>query len=137
MKRFTRISLAACAGLSALSLGGPAMAQDASDILRQDLSATDARAAQAEGLIVPLLDVRLTVRETFDVVQFYNARLLADEDGEPVIYCLPIEVWGGALVTVHVNPYSGEIFPDQAELNNNPESPCKVATDKSYARPGG
>lgn len=123
--------------LACLTCAMAAFAQDTADLLRKDLSAGAARAAQEEGLIVPLLEVRMTVRETYDVVQFYNARLIADEDDAPLVYCVPIEVFGGTLLTLHVDPFSGEILPDQEQRSADDENPCVNSMEGADARTGG
>lgn len=114
---------------------GASHAQDTDDVLRSDLSAVDALAARKNGEIASLLDVRMAVRERYDVVQFYNARLLANEDGKPILYCVPVEIWGGTLMTIHVDAATGEILPDQEARAADPDNPCSVETDQSYARP--
>lgn len=108
----------------------------AQDDSTQDFTAEDARQARRDGVIASLETVRRNIREQYDVVQFYNTRLLADESGSPTLYCVPIETVGGTILMIQVDPLSGDVLANQERRARDPENPCLQNAERTNASSG-
>lgn len=106
----------------------------AQDWLRSEFTADEAARAVRDARIAPLERVRANVRAQYTVVQFFNSRLIADADREPIVYCVSIETPGGSRMMVHVDPFSGRVYPDQDARNEADDNPCAQRTDVGDAR---
>lgn len=78
--------------------------------VRSGYTADEARDARERGAVVPLRDVRESVRSRFPVRQFLDTELLTDPAGKPRVYRVRIVTTDGRLVDVDVDPRTGRVL---------------------------